>query len=466
MPNRPERILGKQVAILGMARSGLALARLVKEFGGVPFVSDQKPAAALAEPMAELKKLGVACETGGHTAACWEGKDFIVISPGVPKDAPILEEAQKRALPVFGEVEVAYWLCSSPLAAVTGSNGKTTTTALLGNIFSSAGVSCRVAGNIGLPFSAVVAEKKKYEMIVLEISSFQLEYVEEFAPELSLFLNLSPDHLDRYASYEEYRAAKLRIFENFAPGKKTVLNYDDAFLRDYARNLKGEVYFFSMKEKVPQGAYLDGEMLVFTGPQGKISLIKKDQLPIRGPHNCANALAASAAALAWGLPGEGVIKGLLTFKGVPHRLEPVAEVNGIKFVNDSKATNVDSVWYALQSVTPPILWIAGGKDKGGSYAPLRELFPKRVKAMVLIGQARPLIRKALEDLAPAYETRTLPEAVEKAYELASEGDTVLLSPACSSFDMFTNFEERGEVFKKSVLELKRKTENKWKTAGA
>ena len=454
------------MAVLGMARSGLALARLVKGFGGVPFVSDQKPAAALSGPIAELEKLGVAYETGGHTSACWEEKDFLVVSPGVPKEAPVLLEAQKRALPVFGEVEVAYWLCESPLAAVTGSNGKTTTTALLGNIFSSAGVSCRVAGNIGLPFSALVAEKKTYQMIVLEISSFQLEYIEEFAPELSLFLNLSPDHLDRYASYEEYRAAKLRIFENFAPGKKTVLNYDDAFLRDYARKLKGEVYFFSMKEKVPQGACLEGDTLTFIGPQGKIPLIKKDELPIKGPHNCANALAASAAALASGLPAEGVIKGLMTFTGVPHRLEPVAEVNGVRFVNDSKATNVDSVWYALQSVKPPIVWIAGGKDKGGSYAPLRELFPQRVKAIVLIGQARPLIRKALEDLAPAYETKTLPEAVEKAYELAVEGDTVLLSPACSSFDMFSNFEERGEVFKKSVLELKRKTESKWKTAGA
>ncbi|MCI0405561.1 MAG: UDP-N-acetylmuramoyl-L-alanine--D-glutamate ligase [candidate division Zixibacteria bacterium] len=466
MPNRTERIEGKKVAILGMARSGLALARLVKDFGGIPFVSDQKPAAALSAPIAELEKLRVAYETGGHTNSCWEGKDFLVISPGVPKDAPILQEAQKRALPVFGEVEVAYWLCQWPIAAVAGSNGKTTTTALLGNIFSSAGVSCRVAGNIGLPFSAVVAEKKKYEMIVLEISSFQLEYIEEFAPELSLFLNLSPDHLDRYASYEDYRAAKLRIFENFGSGKKTVVNYDDPFLREYARKLKGEVYYFSMKEKVPQGAYLEGEMLTFIGPQGKIALVKKEELPIKGPHNCANALAAAAAALAWGLPKERVIKGLLSFTGVPHRLEPVATVRGIAFVNDSKATNVDSVWYALQSVKPPIVWIAGGKDKGGSYAPLRELFPKRVKAMVLIGQARPLIRKALEDLAPAHETKTLPEAVEKAYELAAEGDTVLLSPACSSFDMFANFEERGEVFKESVMELKRNSETKWKTAGA
>lgn len=466
MPNRSERIKGKKVAILGMARSGLALARLVKDFGGISFVSDQKPATALAESIAELEKAGVAYETGGHTQACLEGKDFLVISPGVPKDAPILQEAQKRALPVFGEVEVAYWLCQSPLAAVTGSNGKTTTAALLGNIFSSSGYASKVAGNIGLPFSAVVAEKKPYQMIVLEISSFQLEYVEEFAPELSLFLNLSPDHLDRYGSYEEYRAAKLRIFENFGPGKKAVVNYDDPFLRDYAKNLKGEVYYFSMKEKVPQGAYLKGETLVFVGPQGKIPLVKKDELPIKGPHNCANALAAAAAALARGLAKGGVVQGLLSFAGVPHRLEPVATVNGVAFVNDSKATNVDSVWYALQSVPAPILWIAGGKDKGGSYEPLRELFPNRVKGMVLIGQARPLIRKALGDLAPAFETETLPEAVEKAYELSAEGDTVLLSPACSSFDMFTNFEERGEVFKKSVLELKRKLEQKWKTAGA
>ena len=466
MPNRPERIKGKQVAILGMARSGLALARLVKDFGGGPFVSDQKPAASLSEPIAELKKLGVFYETGGHTVACLEGKDFLVISPGVPKDAPILKEAQKRALPVFGEVEVAYWICPCPIAAVTGSNGKTTTTALLGNIFASSGLSTRVAGNIGLPFSDVVAEKKPYQMIVLEISSFQLEYIDEFGPELALFLNLSPDHLDRYSSYEEYRAAKLRIFENFGPGKKAVLNYDDPFLLEYSKSLKGEVYYFSMKEKVPQGTYLEGETLTFAGPQGKISLVRRDELPIKGPHNTANALAAAAAALARGLPKEGVVKGLLSFAGVPHRLEPVATVNGVAFVNDSKATNVDSVWYALQSVQAPILWIAGGKDKGGSYEPLRELFPDRVKGMVLIGQARSLIKKALGDLAPAFETNTLPEAVERAYELAKSGDTVLLSPACSSFDMFTNFEERGEVFKKSVLELKRKLEQKWKTAGA
>ena len=466
MPYHPERIKGKKVAILGMARSGLALAKLVKDFGGISFVSDQKPAMVLAEPIAELEKLGVAYETGGHTNACLEGKDFLVISPGVPKDAPILQEAQKRALPVFGEVEVAFWLCQSPIAAVTGSNGKTTTTALLGNIFTSSGLSAKVAGNIGLPFSAVVAEKKNYPMIILEISSFQLEYIEEFAPEVALFLNLSPDHLDRYASYEEYRAAKLRIFENFGPGKRAVVNYDDPFLRDCAKNLKGEVYCFSMKGKVPQGAFLEGEVLTFVGPQGKISLVRKEELPIKGPHNCANALAAAAAALAWGLPKDGVIRGLLSFSGVPHRLEPVATVNGVAFVNDSKATNVDSVWFALQSVQAPIVWIAGGKDKGGSYAPLRELFPNRVKGMVLIGQAQPLIKKALGDLAPAYETKTLPEAVEKAYELSASGDTVLLSPACSSFDMFANFEERGEIFKKSVMELKRKAEQKWKTAGA
>ncbi len=467
MPYHPERIKGKQITILGMARSGIALAKLVKQFGATPFVSDQKEANALAESLSDLQKLGVVYETGGHTSACLDGKDFLVVSPGVPKDAPILEQAQSRGLPIFGEIEVAYWLCKSPIIAVTGSNGKTTTTAWLGNIFSSSGVSTKVAGNIGLPFSAVVAEKTFYQMIVLEISSFQLEYIEEFAPEISLFLNLSPDHLDRYASFEEYRAAKLRIFENFVPGKKTVLNYDDAFLRNYAGSLKGgEIYFFSTKEKVSPGAYLEGEQLVFVGPKGKVALVKQDELPIKGPHNCANALAAAAAALAWGLPAEGVIKGLLSFTGVPHRLEPVATINGVNFINDSKATNVDSVWYALQSVKPPIILIAGGKDKGAGYAPLREYFPGRVKAMVLIGQAKNLIRQTLGDLAPAYEAAILPEAVEKAFDLAKAGDTVLFSPACSSFDMFTNFEERGEVFKKTVMEIKRRVEKKWKTAGA
>ncbi len=456
------------MAILGMARSGLALAKLVKKQGGFPFVSDQKPAAALAGSMAELKKLGVEFETGGHSSACVEGKDFLVISPGVPKDAPILHEAQKKGVPVFGEVEVAYWLCNFPVAAVTGSNGKTTTTALLGNIFAAAGYSVKVAGNIGLPFSEVVADGNTYEMVVLEISSFQLEYIEEFAPELALFLNLSPDHLDRYASFEEYRAAKLRIFENFGPGKKAVLNREDNFLHEYASNLKGgEVFHFSAKEKVSPGASVEGEYLVYIDQGGKkTALLKREQLPIQGPHNCANALAAIAAAMAWGLPPERVAKGITSFAGVPHRLEPVATVGGVHFVNDSKATNVDSVWYALQSVPPPILWIAGGKDKGASYAPLREFIPERVKGMVLIGQARLLIKKELGGLAPVFESSTLPEAVEKAFELSSPGDTVLLSPACSSFDMFTNFEERGEVFKKSVLELKRKAEQKWKTAGA
>jgi UDP-N-acetylmuramoylalanine--D-glutamate ligase len=450
---RKDRVVGKKVGIFGMARSGLACAELLKRLGAQVFVTDSKPNHLLTSQIAQLEELDIAFETGGHTSEAITNKDYLVISPGVPLDISILKEAQNLGIPIFSEIEVAFWLTDAKIVGITGSNGKTTTTTLVGEILKEDKKKCEIGGNIGIPFSSLVEKVSPDGIIVLELSSFQLERIEEFKPYLSVVLNLTPDHLDRYPDLRSYMEAKLRIFENQTETDFAVLNADDKNSMELALYSAGKKIFFSTQKELPLGAFVKNGMLVYKMNGKEEKVIETKDIKIKGPHNLSNASAACAICAVLEVSPLSMKETLKRFQGVEHRLEEVATLSGVKFVNDSKATNVDSVWYALQSVKEPIILIAGGKDKGGDFNKLRELVSNRVKALILIGEAREKIHSALGDLVSTFYANSLEEAVEMSFKKAQAGDTVLLSPACASFDMFKDYEHRGGVFKSSVRSL-------------
>jgi UDP-N-acetylmuramoylalanine--D-glutamate ligase len=456
-------VICKEIAILGMARSGLAVAKLLKRHGAKIFLSDIKGEQELSESISELKKLGVEFETGGHTERVIEGKELIVLSPGIPLDLPILLEAKKRGLATLSEVEIASWFSEAHLVGITGSNGKTTTVSLLGKILKDAKREVSVCGNIGLPFSEVATTVSNSGHIVLELSSFQLERIEKLRPEVAAILNISPDHLDRHSDMPSYKRAKLRIFENQRPGDVAIMNADDLELsrggevvspgRDLMIKEGVRTLFFSTKREVGEGAFLRDQKVILRTAERTEPIMPVFEIGIRGPHNLANVCAASCVASVLEVDSEHLRESLRSFKGVEHRLEKVLEVGGVRIVNDSKATNVDAVWYALQSVDAPILLIMGGKDKGGDFLRLKELVKKNVKKLILVGEAKEKIKKALGDSVSTKVAADMEEAVGLSRQLASEGDTVLLSPGCASFDMFDNYEQRGKVFKDLCREI-------------
>jgi UDP-N-acetylmuramoylalanine--D-glutamate ligase len=450
---RKDRVTGKKVGIFGMARSGVACARLLKSLGAQVFISDSKSGDLLTSEVAQLKDLDIDCETGDHTLRAITEKDYLIVSPGVPLDIPILKEAQRRGIPVFSEIEVAFWLTDAKIVGITGSNGKTTTTTLVGEILKEEKRESQIGGNIGIPFSSLVENVSQEGILVLELSSFQLERIEEFRPYVSAVLNISADHLDRYPDLKSYIDAKLRIFENQTDVDFAVLNADDKNCMELALYSSSKKIFFSTKKELELGAFVkDGTLLYKMNGKGEKIIDTKD-VGIKGPHNLSNAAAACAICAVLEVSPLSMRETLMRFKGVEHRLEEVATVSGVKFVNDSKATNVESVWYALQSVSKPIILIAGGRDKGGEFARLRELVKSKVKALILIGEAAEKIDHALGEQVPTFRSPSLEEAVKLSFEKAEAGDTVLLSPACASFDMFKDYQHRGEVFKASVRNL-------------
>ncbi len=436
-----------------MARSGFACAKLLKKLGAQVFVTDIKPHGPLASETAQLADLDIDFETGGHSLTAITNKDYVVVSPGVPLDIPILREAQNRGIPLFSEIEVAFWLTDAKIVGVTGSNGKTTTTTLVGEILKEDKKESHVGGNIGIPFSSLVEKVPKEGIIVLELSSFQLERIEEFRPYVSAVLNITSDHLDRYPDLKSYIDAKLRILENQTDADFAVLNADDKNSMELALYSSSKKIFFSTEKELEIGAFVKEGTLFYkmNGKDEKIIEIK--DIGIKGPHNLSNAAAACAICGILQASPISMRLALKRFTGVEHRLEELATLSGVKFVNDSKATNVESVWYALQSVEGPIILIAGGKDKGGDFSKLKELAKNRVKALILIGEAREKIGGALSDLVSTFYCDSLEEAVESSFKKAQAGDTVLLSPACASFDMFKDYQHRGEVFKSSVRGL-------------
>ncbi len=424
--------------------------------GADVFVSDKAPPEKMAEAIAELKRQNVDYEFGGNTGKILQ-TDVLVLSPGVPSDVPIVEQARAKGMRVVSEIEVASWFCEAPIVAITGTNGKTTTTTLAGRIFEDARKPAVVAGNIGVAFSQIVGKTTKQETVIIEVSSFQLDSIETFKPNVSVLLNITPDHLDRYGhSMDKYIASKCRVFMNQNSGDSIVYNYDDEFVRtNVETRVSPEVKRlpFSTKSTLREGAYVENHHL-WTNIDGQAAqVIPVDDITIKGSHNLMNAMAAALVARAMSVPTASVRATLKNFKGVEHRLEFVRELNGVSYVNDSKATNVDSVWYALQSFSQPIVLLLGGRDKGNDYSTLFPLIQKYVKAIVAIGESAAKVLAAFQGMKPLSTASNMEEAVEQARRFAAPGEVVLLSPACASFDWFDNYEHRGRAFKELVMKL-------------
>ncbi len=453
------RIKGRQVGIIGMARSGIAAAMLAKKLGGVPFVSDTSREELLWNRIKQLQEVDIPYETGGHTDRLLES-DYIVISPGVPLQSEIVTRIRAKGIPVFSEIEFASWVCKGQIVAITGSNGKTTTTTLIGEMLTAGGYKTFVCGNIGEPFAGVADSIPAQGIAVVEISTFQLETIADFRPHIAMILNLSEDHLDRHGSFENYKAAKYRITDNQTADDYLILNLDDPILTSDHIRTKASRLFFSVHDKPEAYAFVKDDRLWIRKGTQETEIIKCSDILIPGPHNLQNASAAAIVASLLDVSPAVLHSVLSTFPGVEHRLERVGVVNGVTFINDSKATNVNSVCYALQSVQPPIYLILGGRDKGAPYEPLIQYGKGKIKGIVAIGEAREKIRNSLSRVFSVTFADSLVDAVQACYKMALPGETVLLSPACASFDMFENFEHRGRVFKDAVARLKNGTANK------
>ena len=503
-----KKIKGKHVTVVGLARSGIGAANLLSELGANVTITDKKTEEELKDFIPGLGP-SVRLALGGHPEDIFLSSDMIVVSPGVPLDISPISKAKEKGIPIIGELELAYQIISSKFKvqssklggkrgflAITGTNGKSTTTALLGFMMKKGGFQTIVGGNLGNALTEEILKAvTSYELqvtsknqsqnsevktlnsglnfslltshfsldyIVAEVSSFQLESIKDFSPGVATILNITPDHLDRYLSFEEYSLAKARIFKNQGEGDFLVLNWDDpAVMKVKSEKLevkseKPRIFYFSRREKV-EGLYLKDGQIYCNFPDLSLgthhsSLIRVDEIKIKGVHNLENAMAASAMALLAGCPVEAVIDSLREFSGLEHRLEFVRELDGVSYFNDSKGTNVGAVIKSLESFSEPIILIAGGRDKAGDFSLLRQLVGEKVKSLILLGEAGEKIRKALGDLAATVMAKDLKEAVEMSRSIAIKGDVVLLSPACASFDMFVNFEARGRQFKKLVAE--------------
>jgi len=451
-----ERIRGRRIGILGMARSGMASARLAARLGGRPFVSDAAPEARLHAQCDELASLDIPFETGGHTEKLL-ASDYLVVSPGVLLTLDILRQAQAKGLPIFSEIEFASWVCPGRMAAITGANGKTTTTTLIGEILTAAGLDTHVCGNIGLPLADVVARMAPHSVAVIEVSSFQLDTIADFKPNVAAILNITPDHIDRHGSFDAYKQAKYRITENQDDSDVLILNRDDAVTMAGPPETRARLTCFSAQALSDCSAWVAEDSLWMARDGRPTLVLPCREITIKGPHNLQNAAAAAAVATQFGVDPATIARVLRSFAGVEHRLERAGMVAGVQFINDSKATNVDSVAWALRSVETPLHLILGGRDKGGQFEDLIELGRGKIRNIIVIGEARQKILEALGRNFPTQFAQSLEEAVEMCFALAHPGETVLLSPGCASFDMFDNYEHRGRVFKASVAALKNGT---------
>jgi len=446
-------ISGKRISVVGLGRrSGIPVAEVLHDMGATVFGSDSSPREVLEGDLRGLEMRGIEAEFGGHTGRVLDA-DFIVKSPGVPMDIPILERAKEVGVPVYDEVEVAFWLCRAPIVAVTGSNGKTTTVSLIAGMLERSGLRALPAGNIGYPLSRAAVEATCDDIVVAEISSFQLEGTERFRPHIAVLLNITPDHLDRHGSFERYVDIKSRIFLNQGPEDFAVVNYDDPPSLRAARGIRSRLCPFSAGGEPSPGAFVrSGEIILSVGGS-EVGICRADELKLRGPHNLMNSLAAAIASYLAGADPGPIADFLRSFRGIEHRLEFVRELEGVAYFNDSKATNVDAAKRALESFDRPIVLIAGGRDKMGDFGSLRDLVRSRVKAVILMGEAADKIESSWRGLTDIRRSGSMEEAVRTARGIAVEGDVVLLAPACASFDMFRDYEHRGEAFKEAVRSL-------------
>ena len=449
-------IKGKKVLVVGLGKSGLAAALFLRRRGAQVTVSDVRSAEALAKEIPALIEAGIMVESGGHGLLTFRRQDLIVVSPGVPLDTPELAQVKHFGLPVIGELELAARFLKGHTLAVTGSNGKTTTTTLLGEILKAGGLPTLVGGNIGLPVVALIDDSTEDTWSVLEVSSFQLETTVQFHPEIAVILNITPDHLDRHGSFENYCAAKERIFAAQTTEDCLVLNADNTPCAAAAARSAAKVYWFSVEHPVPQGAWLEQGSVVYRAAEDAPTehVMPLRGIPLKGSHNIENVLAAVVAARLAGVPAEIIRHAVESFQAVEHRLEYVVTHNGVQFYNDSKATNVDATAKAIAAFSGGIHLILGGKDKNSDYTLLSDLLRERVSAVYTIGSAAAKIESHLRGVVSIYSCETLDKAVASAAAAARPGEVVLLAPACSSFDQFENYEQRGKVFKQLVKDLR------------
>jgi UDP-N-acetylmuramoylalanine--D-glutamate ligase len=442
----------KRVLVVGLGKSGVASALFLKVHGARVTVSDTKSGDELRNEIPVLLDHGITVETGGHGERTFRGQDLIVVSPGVPVDAPLLVQARSLGEAVIGEIELASQFLPGPIVAITGSNGKTTTTTLTGEILAAAGMPALVGGNIGTPAISLAEQAKPETVIVLEVSSFQLETIQTFRPKIAVVLNVTPDHLDRHRTLEVYVDAKARIFENQRGEDFAVLNADDPVCVTMAARTRVQVFWFSRQKEVEQGAWVrDGNILFRNGSQQR-EVMLVSEIPLKGAHNLENVLAAVCAGALMGCAPEKIRQTVVDFKAVEHRLEFVATIRGVDYYNDSKATNVDATIKALESFPSNIHLILGGKDKGSDYAVLNDLLRQRVKRVYTIGAAAAKIESQIKGVEVVH-AETLENALRKANAAAQPGDVVLLAPACASFDQFKSYEHRGKMFKEIVRGL-------------
>lgn len=446
---------GIHITVIGGARSGVAAALLLHQHEAEVFVTDAGNISEAAK--ATLSQAGILYEEGGHTNRA-ELAEFAVISPGVPTHAPIVQHFLTCGKKVYSEIEVASWFTNNPVLAITGSNGKTTVTSWLAHIWQTAGASASVAGNIGHAFSERVATTKGIH--ILEVSSFQLDHIDTFKPHISVLLNITPDHMDRYGNkLEAYAASKFRITENQTAEDYFIFNYDDPLIKQYVERLASspqhpKLWAFSNQTEVPEGAFVRDNNIIIRLNRREETLMPVYDLGLSGQHNLQNGLAAALAARAGEIRNEAIRESLRNFTGVEHRLELVRMVDGVKYINDSKATNVNSVWFALDSFNVPITLIMGGRDKGNDYSDLHSLIREKVHTIIAIGESKDKIEAQLESVVPNFiKASTMHDAVRAAKKVAKRGEIVLLSPACSSFDMFEDYEHRGKVYKEEVAKL-------------
>jgi UDP-N-acetylmuramoylalanine--D-glutamate ligase len=445
----------KRVLVVGLGKSGVASALFLKARGARVTVSDTKSGDELRNEIPALLDHGITVETGGHGERTFREQDLIVVSPGVPVDAPMLQQARSLGEAVIGEIELAARFLHGPIVAITGSNGKTTTTTLTGEILAAGGLPTLVGGNIGTPAISLAERAKAESVVVLEVSSFQLETIQTFRPKIAVVLNVTPDHLDRHQTFEAYVDAKARMFENQQGNDFAVLNADDPTCVAMAARTRAQVFWFSRQKEVKQGACVrDGNILfrLFRDGAQQREIMLVSEIPLKGAHNLENVLAAVCAGALMGCVPEKIRQAVREFKAVEHRLEFVATIRGVDYYNDSKATNVDATIKALESFPANIHLILGGKDKGSDYTVLNELLRQRVKRVYTIGAAAEKIESQIKGVE-VVRAETLENALRKANAVAEAGDVVLLAPACASFDQFKSYEHRGRVFKEIVRRL-------------
>ena len=447
---------GKRVLVVGLARTGLVSALFSAAYGAKVTATDERPIPEVAEAAEKLRVAGVKLELGGFVPPTFLEQDLIVVSPGVPAKIEPLENARAKGIPVWSEIELAWRFLRGKLVAITGSNGKTTTTSLVAHILKTSNVPTLIGGNIGTPLLALVETSVDTSVTVAEISSFQLETIDSFRPEIGVLLNLTPDHLDRHITFEAYAGAKMRMFENQLEKDIALLNADDPEVTK-RMPAKPKIFWFSRQKRVATGAFLRDDQIIFRHEGSEVELARLADIQLRGQHNVENVLASCAAAYLAGAVPAAIAAGVKSFRGVEHRLEFVAELSGVQYYNDSKATNVDAAVKAVEAFPGPLVVILGGRDKGSPYAPLRELLHERARLALLIGESAEKIAADLGDAVAFENAGTLQQALHIAARHVQPGDTVLLAPACSSFDQFENYEHRGRVFKELVAQMQSAT---------